>query len=249
MPPFKRIFSLMKKQSLSMHLDELRKRILYSFLGFFIFFVMGLFQTSWLYHILIHPLSQLSEMPPSLLMTSITGGFSLSIQLAFLMGLVFGFPVVLYQIWRFVVPALRKKEIFVVRLFFILFPFLFSLGAAMAYFFVAPLAWSFMLSFSQLFQDVNIPLQVMPKIDDYLKLTLSFIVAFGLSFELPLVLILLMRLKVISVEALKKKRRYVIVGIFFVAAILTPPDVVSQILLAIPLMLLYEIAVFFGRKM
>ena len=239
----------MKKYPLSVHLSELKKRILYTLVSGLFFFCLGLFQTAFLYDVLTRPLVGLNFAPSSLLMTSLSGGFSLSLRLAFLVSVMGGMPVLIYQIWRYILPALKKKEIPFFRLSFLFSPVLFALGALLAYFFIAPLAWDFLLSFYTLFQQAELPAQMLPQVDEYLNLMISFMVAFGFSFQLPLLLILLIKWGLVSVDLLRKKRRQVIVFIFIVAAVLTPPDVLSQILLAVPLIILYEVAIFFGRKM
>lgn len=239
----------MKKTSLSVHLIELKRRLLYSLFFFFIFFCIGLLYRDFLYDLLTLPLLRGSFPPHSMLMTSLTSGFSLSLRFGFLAGIFFGMPFFIYQVWRYVFPALKKQEHFSFRFFFSLFPLLFYVGAVFAYLVITPLAWDFLLSFYHSFQSADLPAQFMPRVDEYLNLMSSFVVTFGLAFELPLVLILLMRLKIIAPELLAKKRRFVIVGIFVAAALLTPPDVISQVLLALPLILLYEIAILVGRKM
>ncbi len=238
-----------KKLSLTSHLSELKKRVLYSLIFFIIFFCIGLFFTNEIYNLLIAPLLNGNFAPEKMLMTSLTSGLSLSIRFGFLTGIIFGMPFFIFQIWKYISPALKKKETKSFRMFFVFFPFLFYIGATFAYTIITPLAWDFLLSFYDLFQSAELPATLMPKVGEYLNLMTSFIITFGLAFELPLLLILLMKLKIISPKFLSEKRRFVIVGIFIASALLTPPDILSQILLAVPLIILYEISILFGRKM
>ncbi|MBN2779490.1 MAG: twin-arginine translocase subunit TatC, partial [Alphaproteobacteria bacterium] len=219
----------MKKTTLSVHLMELKRRVLYSLCIFVVFFCFGLFYDDFLYDILTAPLMGGTFSPHVMLMTSLTSGLSLSLRFGFLSGVFLGMPFFIYHIWRYVLPALKQKERGSFRFFFTLFPLLFYIGAIFAYVIITPLAWDFLLSFYQSFQVADLPVQFMPRVDEYLNLMSSFIVTFGLAFELPLVLILLMRLKIISPDFLVEKRRFVIVGIFFLSAVLTPPDVLSQV--------------------
>ncbi|MBN2675760.1 MAG: twin-arginine translocase subunit TatC [Alphaproteobacteria bacterium] len=237
------------KKPLLTHLQEIKRRLLFGLVFFLVCFVGGLFLTESLYQFFIHPLQISSFSPESLLLTNLTSGFSLSIRFGFIFAFVCSFPFWLFQIWRFVLPALKKKERLPFMLFLSVAPFLFFIGAGFAYFVITPLAWDYLLSFYDLFAQGNLPAKLTPRVEDYINLMLSFLMTFGLAFELPAILILLMKLKILSPQVLIRSRRYVIIAIFTAAAILTPPDVLSQILLAVPLILLYEMAIFFGRKM
>ena len=237
------------KKHLVEHLREIKTRVLFGLGAFLIFLVVGLFLTEPLYTFFITPLAQSEQAPLTLLLTEITSGFSLSLRLGFVFAFVCSLPIWLFQVWRFILPALKKKERSSFSFFFLAMPFLFFFGASFAYFVITPLAWDFLLSFYHLFTEASLPATLTPRVEEYINLMLSFLITFGLAFELPAVLLLLIRLKVLPVSLLIKARRYVIVGIFVLSALLTPPDILSQLLLAFPLIGLYELAILFGRKM
>ena len=148
------------------------------------------------------------------------------------------------QIWIFVAPGLYRNEKTVVIPYLIATPILFLLGAALVYYFIMPLAIKFFLSFESIGGQGTLPIQLEAKVNEYLSLIMRLIFAFGISFQLPVLLTLLARVGFVSSEGLRKNRKYVIVGVFAVAAILTPPDPISQIGLGIPILLLYEISIF-----
>jgi sec-independent protein translocase protein TatC len=153
-------------------------------------------------------------------------------------------PFILIQIWIFVAPGLYRNEKTVVIPYLIATPILFLLGAALVYYFIMPLAIKFFLSFESIGGQGTLPIQLEAKVNEYLSLIMRLIFAFGISFQLPVLLTLLARVGFVSSEGLRKNRKYVIVGVFAVAAILTPPDPISQIGLGIPILLLYEISIF-----
>jgi sec-independent protein translocase protein TatC len=157
--------------------------------------------------------------------------------------LFFSFPIFLIQIWKFIAPGLYSNEKKAILPFMIATPVLFLLGAFLAYQFIMPLAIKFFLSFESLTSQTSMPIQLEAKVSEYLSLIMIFMIAFGLSFELPVLLILLATVGFIDSKYLSERRRYIIVIIYIVAAIITPPDPISQIGLAIPLMLLYEISI------
>ena len=152
-------------------------------------------------------------------------------------------PLILIQIWKFVAPGLYDNERKALMPYLIVTPLLFFLGGLLVYYLIMPLAIKFFLSFETSSQIQNLPIQIEPKVNEYLSLIMKLIFAFGISFQLPVILSLLARVGFIDSEYLKKRRKYVVVIIFAVAAILTPPDPVTQIGLAIPLLLLYEISI------
>ena len=147
------------------------------------------------------------------------------------------------QIWIFVAPGLYKNEKSVVIPYFIATPVLFLLGAALVYFFIMPLAIKFFLSFESIGGQGSLPIQLEAKVNEYLSLIIRLIFAFGISFQLPVLLTLLARVSLVSSDGLRNNRKYVIVGVFIIAAIITPPDPISQIGLGIPILLLYEISI------
>ncbi|HEY8964610.1 MAG TPA: twin-arginine translocase subunit TatC [Alphaproteobacteria bacterium] len=182
-----------------------------------------------------------------LIYTDLTEAFFTNIKISFLTALFVTLPVILIQVWKFVAPGLYAKEKNALFPFFFATPALFICGALLVYYFIMPLAWSFFLGFQTSGAETALPIQLEAKISDYLNLIISLIFAFGLCFQLPVLLMLLARAGFITADTLATKRKYAMVGAFIVAAPLTPPDIVSQCLLAIPLIALFEISIFLIR--
>lgn len=180
-----------------------------------------------------------------LIFTSLTEGFITQMRVAFFFGFILAFPLIAAQIYLFIAPGLYKKEKKVLLPYLIAAPILFLIGAAFAYYLVMPIAWNFFLGFEgKVVGDKGIiPIQLEAKIGEYLDIVIDTILAFGIAFQLPIALTLLVRVGILEYGHLIKSRRYAIVIIFIVAAILTPPDVLSQISLAIPMVLLYEVSI------
>lgn len=164
------------------------------------------------------------------------------LKLSFLMSLMISFPFVVWQIYSFIAPGLYKFEKRSILPFIILSPILFVIGGAVAYYGAIPLAWRFFLSFE------NNAIVLEAKLNEYLDLVMDFFIGFGLAFQMPILISLLSKIGIINTNHLRKFRRYAIVVIFILAAILTPPDVISQIMLAIPMLFLYEISILFCRR-
>ena len=233
------------------HLIELRRRLLYSMTAFAVFFFVGYNYATPVYDFLTQPLaSAMREVGGSqrMIFTALTEAFFTQIQVGFFVGGVLSFPIIAAQVWMFVAPGLYKHEKKAFLPFLVVSPVLFAAGAALVYYFVIPLAWRFLLGFQTGVDETALPIQLEAKVDEYLSLTMKLIFAFGLSFQLPVLLTLLARVGLVSSAALKEKRRYAIVGIFVVAAVITPPDVISQIGLAIPLIVLYEMSILSCRS-
>ena len=182
-----------------------------------------------------------------MIFTGLHEGFFTQIKVAFFTSISISLPIILVQIWKFVAPGLYKNERSALFPFIIATPFLFLLGAAMVYYLVIPLAWKFFLSFEILPTQGALPIEIEPRISEYLSLTMRLMFAFGLSFELPIILLLLTKVGRITPKGLAEKRRYAILISFIAAAILTPPDVISQIMLATPIIILYEGSIFAAR--
>lgn len=233
------------------HLVELRTRILWVLL--MLGFSTGLcyLVARPIYGFLVKPLAH--AMGPGstqrLIYTNLTEAFFTYLQISFFCGLFLTVPVLLTQIWLFIAPGLYKNEKRVVLPFLVASPLLFLCGMACVYYVVLPMAWPFFLSFQSSADQTALPIQLEARVGEYLDLILSLMFAFGLCFQLPVLMGLLARAGLIRAEHLILKRRYAIVAIFVVAAVLTPPDVFSQILLALPLMGLYEISILVVRRM
>ena len=239
-----------KKMPLFDHLVELRSRLIYSFAAFLLVFVISFVFAQNIYDFFVQPLARALEGQEGarLIFTALYEPFLAQIKVAFYTALFFAFPIISIQIWIFVAPGLFKNEKRAFLPFLFATPLLFSLGGALVYYFIMPLAWDFFLTFQTLGGDDTLPVQVEPKVDQYLTLVLRLIFAFGLAFELPVLLMLLARAGLVTSAGLAAKRKYAIVGVFIMAAIITPPDVVSQIGLAIPIIILYEVSIF-GAKL
>ena len=240
--------SKLDEMSLIDHLTELRKRLLWSFLYIIIIFVICFYFASDLFAFLAKPLVDLmdTENGQGFIYTALQEAFFTELKIAFFFALFFSFPLISIQIWKFIAPGLYKNERHAFLPFLIATPFLFSAGGSMVYFFIAPIAWNFFLSY----QNINtsgIPIRLEAKMGEYLALMMRFIFAFGLAFQLPVVLSLLAKVNLVTHESLKKFRKYAIVIAFLSAAFLTPPDPFSQISLALPIILLYEISIFLAK--
>jgi sec-independent protein translocase protein TatC len=236
------------RQPLLAHLLELRTRLIWSLVAILIGFCISYFFAPQIYEFLVRPLATVTAGENRrLIYTGLTEAFTTYIKLALWMGCFLAFPVVATQIWMFVAPGLYKTERKAFLPFLIATPIFFIVGAAMAYYFVFPLAWKFFLSFEMPAAAGGLPIQLEARVSEYLSLSMTVIFAFGIAFELPVILVLLTRTGLLSSAKLSSFRRYAVVLIFVAAAIMTPPDVVSQLSLALPLMLLYELSIF-GAK-
>ena len=244
------------QMSLMDHLTELRSRLLISIVVFVVLFLLCLVKigdpsssiADQVYLFLQKPLADLlSERGGRMIFTGLHEGFFTQIKVAFFTSISISLPIILMQVWKFVAPGLYKNERNAMLPFMMATPFLFILGAAMVYYMVIPLAWQFFLSFEINPGQGALPIEVEPRISEYLSLVMRLMFAFGLSFELPVVLLLLVKSGFVTPEGLASKRRYAILTSFVAAAILTPPDVISQILLALPIIALYEISIIFSK--
>lgn len=237
-------------QSVIDHLTELRKRLLYTVVMLLISTAIAYQFAGQIYGFLVTPLAQAmgEESTQRLIYTSLTEGFFTWIKLAFYAALFATLPFVISQIWLFIAPGLYRNERSAILPFLIATPVLFYLGGAMVYYIIMPLAWDFFLGFQSLGTDTTLPIQLEARISDYLSFIITLIFAFGLCFQLPVLLILLGITGLISSKSLKAKRKFAVVGAFIVGAFLTPPDVISQIGLAIPVILLYELSIFLVKR-
>ena len=229
------------------HLVELRRRLLWSVAAVAAGFGLCLYFAKPIFAFLVQPL--LSAGQGKLIYTNLFEAFFVDIKVAFFAAIMLAFPVIATQMWRFVAPGLYAKEKRAFLPFLLVTPLLFLLGAALAYYFAMPVALHFLLSFQGNVGGVE--QEALPGIGNYLSFVTRFLFGFGVAFLLPVLLMLLERAGVVSRAQLVGGRRYAIVGAFVVSAVLTPPDVVSQLILAVPLVLLYEaslVAIWFTER-
>ena len=229
------------------HLVELRKRLINSFICLLIFFIFCYYFSEYIYGFLVDPYAQAVKndgIERRLIFTALQETFLTYLKVAFFAAFFFTSPFFLIQIWKFIAPGLYENEKSAIMPYLALTPILFILGGVLVYYLIMPLAIKFFLSFESSGINTNLPIQLEAKVNEYLSLIMKLIFAFGLSFQLPIILSLLARIGVVDSMFLKKRRKYVIVIIFAAAAILTPPDPITQIGLAIPLLILYELSIF-----
>jgi len=233
------------KQPLLAHLVELRSRLIKTMIMITLLFVIFYLFADNIYNFLVQPYANAVEGEEGrrLIFTALHETFFTYIKVALFAALFISLPFLLIQLWIFVAPGLYKNEKNVVAPYLLATPILFILGSALVYYLIMPLAIKFFLSFESIGGNGVLPIQLEAKVNEYLSLIMRLILAFGLCFQLPVALTLMARAGLVSSEGLKKNRKYVIVGIFAIAAILTPPDPISQIGLGIPILLLYELSI------
>jgi len=228
------------------HLAELRKRLIQSFIFLIIFFIGCYFFAEHLYGFLVEPYAKAVKDDGTerrLIFTALQETFLTYLKVSFFAAFFVTCPFILMQIWKFIAPGLYKHEKIAIVPYLILTPILFFLGGMLVYYLIMPLAIKFFLSFESSGLTTGLPIQLEAKVNEYLSLVMKLIFAFGISFQLPVVLSLLARIGVVDSKFLKERRKYVVVIIFTVAALLTPPDPITQIGLAIPLLILYELSI------
>ena len=235
-----------KQSSFVGHLTELRSRLVKSIIFIFVFFIICYFFAENIYSFLLSPYAEAvkdDDTSRRMIFTALHETFIVYLKVAFFAAMFVASPIILTQIWKFVAPGLYKNEKKALLPYLIATPTLFLLGGMLVYYLIMPLAIKFFLSFETPAELNTLPIQLEAKVNEYLSLIMRLIFAFGISFQLPVLLSLLARVGFIDSEYLKKRRKYVIVLIFAVAAILTPPDPITQIGLGIPLLILYELSI------
>jgi sec-independent protein translocase protein TatC len=222
------------------HLVELRTRLLWSVAAILIAFFLCFAFAKEIFAVLVRPLAAAGQ--DRVIFTQVFEAFFVQVRVAFFGALMLSFPVVATQMWRFVAPGLYRQEKAAMLPFLAATPFLFTLGACFAYFIAIPTALRFLLGFQGDLGNTGVSQEALPSVGAYLSFIMQFLFAFGAAFLLPVLLMLLNRAGIVSRDQLVGFRRYFIVLAFVIAAVFTPPDVVSQLLLAVPLVLLYEIS-------
>lgn len=231
------------KMTLIQHFSELRKRILWCAFVFVMSFVFGWVISDYVELFLSAPLINVWD-NAALLYTEISDGLVIQFSLASLVALIITIPVIMWNVWAYIAPGLHKNEKQFLIPIFLLSPILFVMGAAFAFYVLFPFVFKF---FIELNESASVPTVLLPSIKGYLAFSISMLKVFGIAFQLPLVLVGLNRVGLLSKQSAIKSRKYVIIGVFILAAMLTPPDILSQVLLALPMWLLFEISLVFMR--
>lgn len=235
------------------HLIELRSRLIRALIAFFIAFLVCFFFAKQLFNLLVIPfqwavrLAGLEERGVDLIYTAPQEFFFTQIKIAMFGGLVIAFPIIAMQLYKFVAPGLYRRERKAFLPYLVATPLLFLLGASLVYFFFTPMVMWFFLAMEQPGGEGEVSIQLLPKVSEYLSLIMTLIFSFGLVFQLPVATTLMARAGMVTSAGLAGKRKYAIVLAFVAAAILTPPDPVSQLGLALPTILLYEVAIYAAR--
>ena len=238
-------------QPILKHLVELKRRLIISLATFMVATTLCYFVAGDIYAFLAQPLADAFPNPEHrrMIYTGLTEAFAAYLKLAVFAGFFVSFPVIAAQLYLFLAPGLYKNERRALIPYLVAAPTLFICGAAFAYYFIFPAAWKFFLGFESPGGIGGLPIQLETKVSDYLGIVMHLMIAFGLSFQLPVILVLLVKAGVMTLEQLRRGRRYAIVAIVVVAAFITPPDIFSQIALSVPLYLLYEMSILLCSRM
>ena len=238
-----------KKMPLMEHLVELRRRLIWSLVAFVVCFVACFFVANPIFDFLTRPLATVwdGQEGRHLIYTALQEKFFANVKVAMFGGLVLAFPVIAAQVWGFVAPGLYRNEKTAFLPFLLATPIMFLAGASFVYFIFIPNAFRFFTSFEEVAHDGALAITAMPRVSEYLDLIIQLILGFGIVFELPVLLTLLVSAELLETKTLAKHRRYAILIGFIISAILTPPDALSMMMMAIPLVGLYEISIVIGR--
>ena len=233
------------------HLIELRQRLIWALGALFVACVVSYAFAEQVFGFLMQPLANAFEGTTGrrLIYTGLAETFFTYLKVAFFTGMFISFPVIATQIWKFVAPGLYRNERSAFMPFLVASPVLFVLGGALVYYLIFPMAARFFIGFETPRGETPLPIEFEGRVSEYLSFMMALIFAFGLFFQIPILLTLLARAGIVTADGLASKRRYAIVGLFVIAAVLTPPDIISQIGLAIPGIALYEISIFIARLM
>lgn len=240
----------LKEYPLIEHLTELKKRIVFCIIFFLFSFVLCYSFHNELYNFITNPLVNVLKkynINNAFIYTGLMENFTSTLSLVFSMSVFVSVPFWLIQIWLFILPALYDNEQRKVFMYFVIIPLCFLFGVLFCYFFILPIVFNFFIGF-ELFSNRIMPAILQAKITDYIDMTVSFFYIFGFAFLMPILLVFLNKIGFVSNELFVKNRKFVIVGIFIISAILTPPDVLSQIVLAVPLVLMYELVIFLTKN-
>jgi sec-independent protein translocase protein TatC len=240
-----------KPNSRTEHLHELRNRVIISLLAFICCFAVSYYFVENIYQFLVAPLEEIykDRANSRLIYTGLTEAFFTYLKLAFYSGFFLAFPIIIMQVYNFIAPALFRSERKILTLFINLGPILFLAGGFICYQFIFPLAWKFFVGFENLGSNGGLPIILEARVSEYLSLSMQLILAFGLAFQIPIILLILIVSELIELETLKKSRKIAIVLIVVFAAIVTPPDIISQIGLAIAIYLLFEITLLIAKRL
>lgn len=234
-----------RQMSFFSHFREFKNRLLICIIAFIIFVAISYIYAKNIYDILMMPLQDVigHDSSRKFIYTNLTEVFFTYLKLSLFAGFILSVPVFVSQIYFFISPGLYDSEKKFLIPFLVMSPVLFILGGLFVYYFIFPLAWQFFISFEVYGNESVLPIMLEAKVSEYLSLVIAMIIAFGLAFQIPVILILMVKFRFIDIKWLQQKRKISVVIIFILAAILTPPDVISQIALAIPMLLLYEISI------
>jgi sec-independent protein translocase protein TatC len=238
-----------KKMPLMEHLIELRRRLIWSLAAFVVCFVICFYFANPIFDFLTKPLADVwqGQEGRHLIYTALQEKFFANVKVAMFGGLVLAFPIIASQIWGFVAPGLYKNEKTAFLPFLVATPIMFLMGASFVYYIFVPNAFRFFTNFEEVAKNGALAITAEPKVSEYLDLIIQLILGFGIVFELPVLLTLLVSAEILEARTLAKQRRYAILAGFVISAILTPPDALSMMMMAIPLVGLYEISIVIGR--